>query len=297
MGSHVLGIDIGGTSVKLGIVQDGQEIVWRKQIAFVKGDADQMLSRIAQAASEGIKQYHVSHVGVSVAGKVSPKRGTTQADNLGWMDVPVRHILRKKLSLPVWMENDAQCAMLAEWRSGACQGVSNVAYLTYGTGIGGGMIIQGKPYRGRSHSGGEFGHVITHGGANARRCTCGHRGCYETYASTTALKRMMGNKYSVRQIVDGAKAGKPLFVKAFDAYMDELVLGLVSVMAVLSPEMLVLGGGLSNAGDFFLDSVHAHMAHLEDWLMRPTQVVLAKYGNDAGMLGAAAMADLHFRQS
>lgn len=290
-----MGIDIGGTSVKLGVIAAGEGIVWRKQIPFEKGDPQAMLNKISDTAKSAFEAYPVTHVGVSMAGKVNPKAGTTQADNLQWMDVPVRGILKRSLGLPVWIDNDAQCAMVAEWADGACAGARNVAYLTYGTGIGGAMIIDNKPYRGRLNSGGEMGHVIIHGGG--RPCACGHNGCYEAYASTSALKRMMGGRYSVREIVDGAKTDEPKFARVFDAYIEEVALGLISVMAVLSPDYVVLGGGLSNAGEFFLSAVERRMSKCQDWLTRPTKIVLAKYGNDAGMLGAAALADIHFKKN
>lgn len=291
----LMGIDIGGTSVKLCVTRTGEGIVWRRQIPFEKIEPQKMLQKIARAAKPGIEEHQVRHVGVSMAGKVNPRLGTTQADNLHWLDVPVRDTLKSLLGLPVWIDNDAQCAMLAEWQDGACAGAKNVVYLTYGTGIGGGMIINGRPYRGRLNSGGEMGHVITHGGG--RPCNCGHSGCYETYASTTALKRMMGGRFSVKEIVDGAKAGETKFARVFDQYIEEVALGLISVMAVLSPDYVVLGGGLSNAGDFFLEKVRTRMAKCEEWLTKPTKIVLAIYGNDAGMIGAAALAGLHFNKS
>ncbi len=289
----ILGIDIGGTSVKLGVVTPDGEIPWRKQIPFEKGDPETMLHKVAQAAAPALRAYpNVRFAGLSMAGKVNTQLGTTQADNLHWRDVPARDILSGFLGLPVAIDNDAQCAMIAEWMSGACEGAENVAYLTYGTGVGGAMIIDGRPYRGRYNSAAELGHVITHGGG--RPCNCGHRGCYEVYASTTALQRMMGGRYSVKEIVDGAKAGDPQFARVFHHYIEEVALGLISIMAVLSPDCVVLGGGLSNAGEFFLGKVRARMAKCEDWLTRPTQIVLAKYGNDAGILGAAALAHLQF---
>lgn len=290
--TSTLGIDIGGTSVKLGVVQPGTGIVWRKQLPFEKIDPIQMLEKIADAARQSLKEYPISSVGVSTAGKVDPRKGTTQADNLKWFDVPVRDTLAGMIGLPVAIDNDAQCALIAEWTDGACASAQNVAYLTYGTGIGGAMIINGQPYRGRMNSGGEMGHIIIHGGG--RKCSCGHRGCYEAYASTAALKRMMNGRHSVRQIVDGARAGDARFVRVFDQYIEEVALGLIGVMAVLSPDYVVLGGGLSNAGEFFLNKVQQRMDRCEPWLTTPTQIVLAKYGNDAGILGAAALAGLHF---
>ncbi len=296
MSEYTLGIDIGGTSVKLGVVKADEGIVWRRQVPFVKGDPMQMLGSIAEAAKAALSQFEIDVVGVSVAGKVDPRRGTTQADNLGWMNVPVRDSLKKLLGRPVWIDNDGECAMLAEWKDGACAGVRNVAYFTYGTGVGGGLIIDGRPYRGRLHSGAELGHVIVHGGADALPCNCGHSGCYEVYASTTALKRLLDNQFTVKEIVDNARAGEDRFVQAFDNYIEEIALGLISVMAVLSPDCVVLGGGLSNAGEFFLSAVQRRMDRCEPWLTAPTKIVLAKYGNDAGMLGAAALAERHLKR-
>ena len=250
-----------------------------------------MLRKIVDAASPALARFpDICALGVSVAGKVDPAMGTTQADNLRWINVPVRDILARLTSLPVAIDNDAQCALIAEWQSGACVGSENVAYLTYGTGVGGGIIINGRPYRGRSHAGAELGHVITH--ANGRLCNCGHKGCYETYASTTALKRLLRNQFSVKEIIEGAKNAVPQFEHAFELYIHEVALGLASIMAVLSPDVLVLGGGLSNAGDFFLHAVHRKMAAFEPWLTDPTQIVLAHYGNDAGVIGAAAIASM-----
>lgn len=294
MNGYTLGLDIGGTSVKMGVADTRRDIVWRHQIPFVVGDPIAMMETIACEAQPALDRYAIERVGVSMAGKVNPEAGTTQADNLHWMDVPVRDTLARLLNRPVWIDNDAECAMLAEWRDGACAGAENVAYFTYGTGVGGAMIVDGKPYRGRLHSAAELGHIIIHGGPDARKCNCGHSGCYETYASATALKRMLDNRYSVLQIVDGAKAGAQPFADTFSYYIEEVALGLISVMAVLAPDYVVLGGGLSNAGEFFLSSVQNRMNRCEDWLTRPTKIVLARYGNDAGVLGACALADRNF---
>ena len=288
-----LGIDIGGTSIKMAVVVNEREIIWRRQLPFEAGDPQAMLTKIASAARPALLSYPaIQYVGLSMAGKVDPGKGTTQADNLRWHDVPVRDMLSKLIGLPVAIDNDGECAMLAEWKAGACRDVENVVFLTYGTGIGGGLIINGKPYRGRTHSGAELGHVITHAGGNF--CNCGHRGCYETYASTGALKRMLGGRYTVKEIVEGAKAGKPELAKVFSQYIVEVGLGLASIMAVISPDVLVLGGGLSNAGSFFLHAVRAEMKKYQTWLTAPTTIVLAQSGNDAGVLGAAALVKMTY---
>lgn len=288
----VMGIDIGGTSIKIGVVAYGSDIIWRRQLPFERIEPRAMLEKIAAVAAVAVDQYKISCVGISAAGKVDPVRGTTQADNLGWRDVPVRDIIGELLGTSVFIDNDAQCAMMSEWLNGACVGADNVVYLTYGTGIGGGIIVNGKPYRGKLNSGAELGHIITH--ANGRHCNCGHRGCYEVYASTTALKRMMGDRFSVKEIVDGAKKGDAGFLRVFTHYIEETAIGIASIMAVLSPDYVVLGGGLSNAGEFLLNRVRDRIMRYEPWLTQPTTIVLAKYGNDAGILGAAGMAQRHF---
>lgn len=287
---YTIGIDIGGTSVKMGVVGRDVEPVWRQQIPSLPGEPEAFMHEIALAVREAEKRYEISRVGVACAGAVDLRTGRVWADNLRFTGAPVRDLLAEETGLPVWVDNDAQAAMLAEWTSGACKGVNHALFLSYGTGIGGALILNGQPYRGRSNGGAELGHIITHAGGET--CPCGLVGCYEAYASAKALERMAGRP--AKEAIDLARSGDRQMREIFDAYCAEVAVGIVSLMNVFEPEVVVLGGGISGAGRFFLDNIHRIIADMHAWSFGPDVLItLARHRNDAGLLGAAALAEYY----
>lgn len=285
---RIAGVDIGGTSIKIGILENGA-IVYKASAKTPFGDPDAACDLIAGL----LKGQDVDFVGVGTAGAVEDGGDRVAASNLGWEGVPLRPMLMQRLNLPVWIDNDAQAALMAEWYDGVCRGAQCAVYLTLGTGIGGAMIVGGKPYRGRNNLGAEFGHmIIHHGGA---RCACGRRGCLEYYASATALRRMAGDipvKDVIRLAMDGDKA----MLRCFHDYVQELCIGLNNLIMIFDPEVIVLGGGLSGAGDFLALHCQREIERIFSETTDPVNCVvrIARHQNDAGVIGAALLAQQKF---
>ena len=282
----IAGVDIGGTSVKMGLLREGEGLVWQKKIPSVVGDAEKLAARIAEALKECPEQPE--RIGVGTAGSVRRTDHTVTAGNLGWVDVPLGRLIGEATGLPVWVDNDAQAALAAEVYDGVCRGEKDVVYLTLGTGIGGAMLIDGRPWRGPDYTGAELGHIITH--ARGRECTCGRRGCFEVYASANALARMA--RCSTQKVVRGVLDGDAEMNSVFNRYIEELAIGVTSLFMVFKPNVLVLGGGLSAAGDVLLTRLQAAVG--AEFEKNPDychmRIALAQHGNEAGVLGAAALA-------
>jgi len=290
------GIDIGGTAVKLGVLCDEKgKLVYTTRKETGRLSPEDMAAAIAELyfeAEEAIqKQYGspISGVGAVCAGHVHPESGLVTAGNLQWLKVPFGALLREKLGVPVALDNDVQGALYGEWKYGICRGVQNVVYVTLGTGIGGAFLINGATYRGENNEGAEIGHLVTH--ADGESCSCGGRGCWEVYASAVALSRYAGGAQP-KEIFTKAAAGDEQMRGALKRYVHELNIGLSSLHSMLRPDMIVLGGGLSEAGKALLgpvtEELNANSPSIP--LGKPANVQLASLGNQAGMLGAALIA-------
>lgn len=298
MKGYVVGLDIGGTAIKCGVVSSSGALEAFYERPTPVGNPAQAADEAAALVRRAQERYEVKAVGVACAGAVDTITGEVcGADNLGWGVVPLRAMLEKRVHLPVRIDNDAQAALLAEWRSGACAGADHAVYVTLGTGIGGALLLGGRTYRGMHNAGAEIGHMITHAGGEP--CACGLRGCFEAYASARALVRracaagLAGDETPVtaRQVVDAAKRGDSRMRQVFGEYIEEVCTGLISLMSLFYPQVIVLGGGLSDAGDFLLDGVTGCLGSNEVYIKYYTDVriALARHGNHAGVLGAAAL--------
>ena len=281
---RIAGVDIGGTSIKLGIFED-DALIFKTSAKTPFGDPAGVCDVIAQL----LERQNVELVGVGTAGSVEFRHDTVSASNLGWEGVKLRQMLTERLGVPVWVDNDAQAAAMAEWHDGVCQGAQCALYLTLGTGIGGAMIVNGQPYRGPNNLGAEFGHMIIH--PNGPRCACGRRGCLEYYASATGMRRMAHGQ-SAYAVVQSAKAGNIKNLSIFERYVRELCLGLNNLIMIFDPEVIILGGGVSGAGDFLADACQKELERIFADTTDPLycQVKIARHQNDAGILGAALLA-------
>lgn len=290
-----IGIDIGGTAIKLAVISDGGEIIKRAQAATPVGDPAALAQRTAELVKSVCPNLNGVPVGAACAGDVDPETGIVTADNLNWTNVPLGELLENALAHPVYIEQDTHAAMMAEWASGSLMGERNALYLTLGTGVGGGAILGGRPYREIRRQGSEFGHMITH--ANGEHCPCGENGCYERYASASALVRMAHGYDNAKDIIDGVKSGSAQLLPIWEKYIDEVCVGLVGLMSIFYPEVISIGGGISAAGDFLLDSIKSCLNRHEGYVKyyHGTQLRLAKFCNDAGALGAAAAARRAFK--
>ena len=281
-----LGLDIGGTTVKSCVMSDSGRIVYQFTIGSVKGDPDALARNILTAMSHF--RSSIAAVGISCAGMVNTGTHLISASNLKWRDVPFEAIMEMKTGCPVIADNDVSGALRAEHEVGICVGEKNVAYIALGTGIGGAFLIGGKPYRGTDNTGGEVGHIITH--ADGLPCACGGRGCFEQYASSSALTKKAG--CPAREIFRRVRAGDESMIRILEEYCHELCLGLVSIIHIFRPDMLILGGGVGSAGEALLSRVRRELDEnapgLKGLLM--PRIVTPRLGNAAGSVGACFIA-------
>ncbi len=286
---RAIGIDVGGTAIKFALVSDG-EVLLRAQCPTPTGDPPALAKAAAALIRENAPDWEMLPIGFACAGDVDPKTGLVSADNLGWQNVPLGSLLREALGRDVLLEQDTHAAMMAEWANGSLKGEKNALYLTIGTGVGGGAILDGRPYREIRRPGSEFGHMITHAGGEP--CPCGERGCYERYASSAALVRRAKGYKNAKEIVDAVQRNDPAILPIWESYIEEVCVGLVSLMAIFYPEAISIGGGISASGDFLLNAILKGLSHHEGYrkYYSHIRIRLADFGNDAGVLGAAAAA-------
>lgn len=290
MPSYIAGVDIGGTLVKFGVLEDGHTLVYKTSAPSVIGDPDGMVELIAHMVEEC--PYPIERIGVGTPGLVLLPQNLVSAVNLGWENTPLCAMLNRRLKIPVWVDNDAQTQLAAEWWDGACKGLNSVVYVTFGTGVGGALLINGKPWRGHRNNAGEIGHFVTH--ADGLPCACGLKGCYEMYASASALCRM-GGRDNARDIIDAARAGDAEMMDVFRRYLHEVAIGIASLHMLFRPEAIVLGGGISASGDILLHTLNEELMavcpHMADEIS--CILCLAVHRNDAGIRGAAALVSIN----
>lgn len=310
-----LGIDLGGTNIALGIVNEAGEILARKTVPTrAEREADEIIADMAQAglsliAQAGLTVVDIASVGIGSPGAIDNVTGTVvSACNLPFCHTPLAEKMRSYFPCPVYVENDANVAAWAEATAGAAKGMQDSLMITLGTGVGGGIVIGGRLYGGFNNYGGEFGHMIIC--ADGEMCACGRRGCLEAYASATALIR------DTRRAADrdptsllwawaekeGAFSGKTAFAAAalgdesaravIDRYLDYLTVGLINLIRIFQPQVIVVGGGVAQAGEALLAPLRQRLDGIYGSYVAPdkrTKVEAARLGNDAGIVGAALL--------
>ena len=308
MEQYIFGIDLGGTTVKLGLFTAGGELQEKWEIPTrTENGGEHILSDIAgsvkaKLAEKDIDPAQVLGAGLGVPGAVLEDRYVKPCVNLNGWGGDVAGMLSDLCGWPVKAVNDANAAALGEMWLGGGKGHDNVVFVTLGTGVGGGIIVDGKLLAGVHGAGGEIGHIKMNA-AETETCGCGKKGCLEQYASATGIVRMAGmllesdqpsalrevEKLTARDIFDCAKAGDELALRAVDIFADYLGRALVNISCVCDPQIFVIGGGVSAAGQIILDKVgqvfrtHAFPAS------EGTAFALASLGNDAGICGAARL--------
>ncbi len=309
-----IGIDLGGTGIKAGVVNDKGEILSKASCPTLPERGYEAVIRdmanlaIQVARDSGHEIGDMEAIGVGLPGIMDPRTGRIPfCTNLGWHDVPLVEEMAKYVDVPVFVDNDATVAGLAESVAGVSAGCENSVFVTLGTGVGGGVVLGGKVFSGSHGVATEIGHMITV--VDGEPCTCGNKGCFERYASATALiregRRMCEAKpdaalakavggdlsaINAKHVIDLAKAGDPDCAAIFDRYVEHLAIGLVNIINLYDPEVIVLGGGVSHAGQFLLDAVRAKLPSLVFYKGMPyARVELAKLTNDAGIIGAAML--------
>ena len=310
---YYIGIDLGGTSIKAGLVDEKGKILVKSTCpTLVERGAKPVVDDMAKLcldviAKGGVTLDEVKCIGIGLPGIQDPRTGHVPfCTNLYWHEVPVIEWMHETIDKPIYIGNDATVAGLAESVSGVSAGVKDSVFLTLGTGVGGGIVINGKVYSGTHGVGSELGHMITV--VDGEQCTCGNKGCWERYASATAIIRMAKealkadpasmiltlagteDKIEAKHVFDAAKAGDATALKVFDKYVYHLCVGLVGIINFMDPEVIVLGGGVSHAGQFLLDAVRAKLPEMVFYKTMPyARIELATLGNDAGIIGAAML--------
>lgn len=289
------GYDIGGTNIAAGILDENDRLIAKGSVRFPRGCGnDAVIDACAElyqsiVAQAGIAPEDIAGVGVAVPGSVDPKNGIViDAHNLGFHHTPLREMLSARTAKPVYLINDADAATLAEHRIGALKGTSTAMLVTIGTGIGGGLILNGELFCGGRGNGTEPGHMVLCNGG--RHCTCGIDGCAETYCSATRLVKD-GSEFgcaSAKDLVEKAKNGEKKALDVFESYVDDLGSYLASIVNLLDPEKIAIGGGVCGAGSFLLDPLRENVKR-KCFFETCSEIVVASAGNDAGIIGACLL--------
>ncbi len=308
MGNYVIGIDLGGTNLKAGIVDTDGKILHRLSIktnshANSQAISDQIFSLIDEIIqSSPVKESDVIGVGLGSPGLVDKKGETILfSPNLPrWRNIPIKRIVAERFSKPCVLENDANAAAWGEKWVGVGKGASSLVMLTLGTGIGGGIIIDNKLWRGANNVAAEIGHMVIQ--VDGPQCNCGNRGCVEVYASATGMVRRfrealksgalssvkISDEITAKMINDAALQGDRTSLAIMEETGRYLGIALINIMHVLNPEMIVLAGGMIDSGELLMNPIRqvvrqgAFEASYKD-----TNIVFSKLGNDAGIIGAA----------
>lgn len=309
MKTYGFGVDIGGTTVKLGLFRTDGTLLDKWEIPTrTENDGAHILPDVAEAikgkiVEKAIDPSDVQGVGVGVPGPVTPEGIVRKCVNLGWGVFNVEDMLSELTGYPVKAGNDANVAALGEMWQGAGKGSENIVMVTLGTGVGGGVIIGGHVVAGATGAGGEIGH-ITVNAQETETCGCGKTGCLEQYASATGVVRLTKRalaasdqpsslrsltEVTAKDTFDAAKAGDELALEVIEQFGEVLGRALAAIACVVNPEIFVIGGGVSKAGTIITDVVAKYYVPNAFHACREAQFKLAELGNDAGMYGCVRM--------
>ena len=308
MGTYCFGIDVGGTTVKCGLFRTDGTLVEKWEIPTRKeNNGDQILPDVAAAVNakmeeKGISKEEVEGVGIGVPGPVNSKGEVSRAVNLFWGYKNVVGEMEELTGLHAEAGNDANVAALGEAWKGAAAGSSDVIMVTLGTGVGGGIIIDGKPLVGAHGAGGEIGHLCVNY-EETDHCGCGNTGCLEQYASATGITRLAnirlakddtssvlrGQEVSAKTVFDAVKAEDAVAKEIAEEFGKYLGHAMANLAAVADPSAIVIGGGVSKAGEVLIEYVEKNFKERAFFANKDTEFVLATLGNDAGICGAAKL--------
>ena len=308
-----IGIDIGGMSIKGAAVDSNGKVYESFSMPFVKDEpGENTIRKLAEIVDTYIKNNNlegkIAGMGIGCPGSLDVKNGVVNyANNLGWNNLPIAKIMNEKLPYPVRLINDANAAALGEAKFGAGKEYETIILLTLGTGIGGGIILSGKLFEGNESKGAELGHMVIEVGGE--QCSCGRKGCFEAYASATALiretkKAMLSNKDSIlwklspdiesvdgRVLFEAVSKGDKVASKVLDNYIKYLGEGILNYCNIFRPNVIVLSGGIANAGAALFEPLNEYIK-IRDYGYKETpavKIVPAMLGYDSGKVGAAAL--------
>lgn len=309
MGRYVFGVDIGGTTVKLGLFGEEGVLLEQWEIPTVKENGGaSILPNVAESVKGKMEERHireedVAGIGVGAPGAVD-EEGTLVggAVNIGWKPFNIPEALGAYINVPIKAANDANAAAYGELWQGGGKGSANMVAVTLGTGVGGGIVVNGSLLNGATGAGGEIGHIHLVDG-ETESCGCGNRGCLEQYASATGIARLAerrlakdekpsllrGRNLSAKSVFDAVKAGDEVAIDIAEQFGEYLGKGLAVVAAVVNPEVFVIGGGVSKAGEILLSFVEPAYKKYAFHQCRGARFALAELGNDAGIYGAAGL--------
>ena len=315
---YYIGIDLGGTNIKAGVVNENYEIVTKATTkTLLPRPAEEICADMAKVSLEAVEQAgltldDIESVGIGTPGTANSATGIIEySNNLGFLNLPVVEIMQKHIDKPFYVENDANAAAYGEFLAGAAKGANDAVCITLGTGVGGGIIINGKIYSGFNFAGAEIGHTVVD--PNGPECTCGRKGCFEVFSSATGLVRMtkeamyedkgsimwqmneQDGKVSARTAFNAMRAGDRAGKAVVDKYIKYLALGITNTINIFQPDILCIGGGVCNEGDPLLlplKEIVAKEVYTKN-SAKNTEIVIAKLGNDAGIIGAAFLGQDH----
>lgn len=309
---YYVGIDLGGTNIVAGVVDEEYNIVVKASTKTNCPRPDKEIADdMAKMALQAVKNANltiddIEWIGVGSPGIANSETGILEySNNLGFKDTPLVKYIQETIDKPVFIENDANAAAYGEYVAGAAKGAKNAVCITLGTGVGGGIIIDGKIYSGSNFAGAEIGHSVI--SVDGPQCSCGRKGCFEVFSSATGLIRMSKEamaehpesvmnklaqekgKVTARTSFDAMRAGDAAAKAVVDDYIKYLAAGITNTINIFQPDVLCIGGGVCNEGDTLLLPVKARVK--EEVYTRNsdknTEIVIAKLGNDAGIIGAA----------
>ncbi len=314
MARFYLGVDVGGTNIACGVVNDDFEIIARAKVKtnlprpYEEILEDIKLS-IRQACEQaGTEPREAVSIGIGCPGTCNPESGIVEySNNLGFLNVPLKIDIEKEFGVKTYLDNDANAAAFGEYVAGAAKGSTNAVVITLGTGVGSGIIIDGKIYGGSNHAGGEIGHTVIV--ADGEPCTCGRYGCFEAYASATALSRMTAEavkrvpsslmarfiaddgKVSARTAYRAMKEGDEAALSVTERYVKYLACGIANAINIFQPDILCVGGGVCNEGDTLMEPLRELVAKqiYSKNSAKNTEIAVCSLGNDAGIIGAAML--------
>lgn len=309
-----IGIDIGGTSIKGAAITEEGKVLDVFSMPVEKGEKQEVtIAKLIDITNKYLKEHNydktnVLGIGIGVPGAIDSKHGIcSSSNNLKWEELPIQKLMEDGTGLKVRITNDANAAALGEAKFGAGKDYKDIIMITLGTGVGGGIVIGGKLFEGNEGKGAELGHIVIE--LNGRQCTCGRKGCFEAYASATALiadtkvamekdknslMHKIAEKYGKvdgRTSFEAAVAGDKTANEVVDQYVYFLSEGLLNYCNIFRPEAIILSGGIANAGDFLFDKVNKYLKeHIYGFPRTPeVAVVGSSLGYDSGKVGAAAL--------
>ncbi len=311
-GGAILGIDIGGTKLAVGVATpDGRMLAETRRPSGAAEGPDAVIARIlemarAAVAEAGLEAAQLDRIGIGCGGPLDPWRGVVlnALNNPGWVDIPIAERVGGELGVQAYLDNDANAAALGEHRFGAGRGVTNVIYLTVSTGVGGGVIADGRLLRGETGNAAELGHLTVN--AHGRPCHCGSIGCLEAYCSGTNIAARAreavaaaeeasalgdGDGLTAVDVTRAVATGDAVATRVWDETTTLLGAGIASMIHAFNPSLVILGGGVAKSGNLVFDPVRRAVAHRTmPWLYEPVRIVPAELGDRTGILGAVAVA-------